>query len=372
MLKRKWLSWQVARYLQREIVFSFVTGTTIFLLIMLLFQAIRLSEFVVVHQVSLWDVGKLSFHLLVSFLPLAVPIAFLFAVLIGIARANAEGELLALQVNGFSLPQVFFPLAVFSVLVSFTCLYLALYSVPQGNRKFELLFTKLMGQHVISQLKPGVFQSGFFGLTLYAEKIVPIKNEMKRVFLYDERELAHPLVITANEGILRGSAERGLITLRLTSGSIYVDKRSPDGPLRKLDFDVYDINLSVDVRGDVTRDYSPPSYTYPQLVKKIEEVKYDPGAQRELKVEFHRRFSLSFSCVVFAALGFFIGALSHRGARSIAVLLCLGVGLVYWLFYLAANALAARGVLSPWLGCWLANFVFLGVAYFCYRRYGRA
>ncbi len=372
MLKRKWFSWQIARYLQREIVFSFVTGTTIFLLIMLLFQAIRLSEFVVVHQVSLWDVGKLSFHLLVSFLPLAVPIAFLFAVLIGIARANGEGEILALQVNGFSLPQVFTPLALFSVLVSLGCLYLALFAVPQGNRKFELLFTNLMSQRVIAQLKPGVFQSGFFGLTLYAEKIVPIKNEMKRVFLYDEREEEHPLVITAHEGILRGSAEQGLITLRLTSGSIYVDRKTADGPLRKLDFDVYDINLALSARGEVTRDYSPPSYTYPQLVAKIEQVRFDPIARRELLVEYHRRFSLSFSCVVFAALGFFIGALSHRGARSIAVVLCLGVGLVYWLFYLAANALAARGVLAPWVGCWLANFVFLGVAYVCYRRYGRA
>src|SRR5207248_716983 len=103
--------------------------------------------------------------------------------------------------------------------------YTALYSVPQGNRSFELLFTRLQGEHVVEALKPGVFNGGFHGLTLYAEEIVPLKNEMKRVYIYDEREEAHPLAITAQAGILKSIPEQGMLTLRLSNGSIHEDKK---------------------------------------------------------------------------------------------------------------------------------------------------
>jgi lipopolysaccharide export system permease protein len=97
--KRSLLSWYLTKYMAVEVLGSLLVGTGVFLLIMLTFQAIRLSEFVVVHQVALKDVGKLSIYLMLSFVPIAVPIAFLFSVLMGISRANSEGEVVAMQAN---------------------------------------------------------------------------------------------------------------------------------------------------------------------------------------------------------------------------------------------------------------------------------
>jgi len=367
----RFFSWYLTKYVYKEVLFSFIAGTSIFLLIMLMFQVIRLSEFVVEHHVAIQDVGRLSLYLMLSFLPLAVPVAFLFAVLMGISRANSEGEILALQVNGISLGQIFAPLAGFSVLVSSVCLYTSLYTVPRGNRAFELLITKLGNERVMAALKPGVFMEGFYGLVLFAEQIIPIKNEMKRIFIYDERDEGHPLAITAQAGLLKTEQEKGYLTLRLTNGAIHVEKKQAAGIQQKIEFDVYDINLELAPTGDNWRAYSPPSFNYEQLKHRIQETLHDPPQHRQLQVELHRRFSLSFACIVFAALGFFIGTNSQRGVRSAAILLCLLVALVYWISYLAANALAVEGWLIPWFGIWLPNALFLGVAYWSYRRYGR-
>lgn len=368
----RYFSWYLTKYVYKEVLFSFFTGTSIFLLIMLMFQAIRLSEFVVEHQVAVQDVGRMSVYLMLSFLPLAMPVAFLFAVLIGISRANSEGEILALQVNGISLGQIFAPLSGFSILVSLVCLYTSLWSVPQGNRSFELLITKLGNERVMSALKPGVFMEGFYGLVLFAEQIIPIKNEMKRIYIYDERDEQHPLAITAQAGLLKTEQDRGVLTLRLTNGSINVEKKEAMGVQQKIDFDVYDINLDLAPTGDNWRAYSPPSFNYAQLKQRIKETQHDPPHHRQLQVELHRRLSLSFACVVFAALGFFMGTNSQRGVRSTAILFCMLVGLVYWLAFLASNALAAEGWIIPWVGMWLPNIIFLGVAYWSYRRYGRS
>jgi lipopolysaccharide export system permease protein len=233
-----WFSWYLTKYLSREVLFSFFAGTTIFLLIMLMFQAVRLTEFVVMHQVPMGDVARMSCYLMLTFLPLAVPIAFLFAVLMGISRANSEGEILALQVTGISLRQIYFPVGIFSLGISFFCLYTALYTVPQGNRSFELMITKLSNDRVMSALKAGVFTEGFHGLTLFAEQTIPIKNEMRHVFIYDEREETRPLSITAQAGIIRPAGETGALTLRLTDGSIKNDdKKEENNVQQKIDFE---------------------------------------------------------------------------------------------------------------------------------------
>jgi lipopolysaccharide export system permease protein len=368
--RRSFFSWYLTKYLAREILFSFFSGTLVFLLIMLSFQAIRLSEFVVVHQVSLKDSLHLSFDMMLAFVSIALPIAFLFSVLMGISRANSEGEILALQVNGLSLGQIFAPLAIFSLVLTAISLYVSMYTAPKGNRAFELLFTRLASERVISRLKPGVFQQGFFGLVLFTEHIVPMRNEMHHVFIFDDREEAHPMAITAQLGILKADPDKGVMTLRLSNGSMHLEDHQLKTVLQKIDFDVYDINLTLE-HGDEWRDYSMPSYTYPQLHQRLLESSHDQTEHRKLEVELHRRLSLSFSCLVFAALGFFIGALSQRGVRSTAILLCLLVAMLYWLAFLAANALAGAGAVAPWLGIWAPNVLFSIIAYLCYRRYAR-
>jgi lipopolysaccharide export system permease protein len=366
--RTKLFSWHLIKYLAVEVFFSFIIGTGIFLLILLLFQFIRLSDFVVVHQVGLKDVGKLSVYMILSFFPIAIPIAFLFAVLMGISRSNSDGEIIAMQANGISIHQIFAPLAAFSVLVSLVSLYTGLFTVPRANRAFELLITRLENERVMAGMKPGVFQEGFLGLVLFAEHIVPVKNEMKRVFIYDERDEGHPLAITAQAGVLRSVPETGIVTLRLSNGSIYVDKRKAEGVQQKIDFEVYDINLDMGVHGGSWREPSPPSHTLYDLQRRLKETEKDIPENRKLKVEFHRRFSMAFSCLVFAGLGFFIGIRSQKGIRSTAIILCILVGLVYWLAIVGSNAMALTGWVAPWLGVWAPNFFFTGVAYWLFRR----
>lgn len=374
MLRKR--SWEVSPHLiifvLKEIMPTFVLGTGIFLFIMLMFQAIRLSEFLVVHQVGLIGLAKISAYLLLSFLPIAVPIAFLFAVLMGTSRIQSEGEVLALQASGISLNQIYLPYFLLATVVTVLCTYWALYTVPRGNRAFELMITQVSGEKVISQMRPGVFQEGFFGLVILAESITPLKNEMRKVFIYDQREENQPVAISAKAGILRSDPHgEHQLTLRLSDGTIYLEQIDPKGPQKKIEFDVYDINLDVGAPGGGWRDYSPPSYNFNQLRQRLGEIKPDTPAYRQLLVETHRRFSLSFACLVFSALGFAIGLISQRGIRSTAVILCLLLATVYWLSYIGANSYALSGGWAPWIGVWAPNVVFVFLSWWLYSRFAR-
>ncbi len=354
-----------------EILPSFLVGTTLFLLILLMAQAIRLSEFLVANQVSIRDVALLCWYLSWSLVGSVIPMAFLFSVLLGISRAHSEGETLALQFSGVSLPQAFGPVAVLSFLVSLVSVYFSMYPVPHGNRKFELMVTRLSQEKVMEALRPGVFIGGFHGLTLYAEQVIPAKNEMRRVFLFDDRDEAHPLAITAKKAVILSNPYEGLLLLRLSDGSVYEDIRKATADLLRIDFEVHDINLSHAPLGEPWREYSPLSFNYGQLKNRLKELKGDPAGQRTLQVEFHRRISLGFSCFIFGALGFFLSLVSQKGVRGGAIILCTVVGICYWLFLVAANAIAARGWGVPWLMVWIPNFLFALLALFAYRKVSR-
>lgn len=361
-------SFFIARLLARDILASFISGTLIFLFVMLMFQAIRLSEFLVIHRADIEEIGKISAYMLVSFLPIAIPVAFLFAVLMGVSRANSEGEVLALQLAGFSPLHIFTPLAIFSGFVAFISVYLSLFVVPRANRSFELMVGKIDSERVMASLKPGVFIHGFYGLVLFTEQISVSRNSMKKVFIYDNRESGHPLAITAQQGELQDFADRGLRTLRLRNGTIYIEKIRGDAKQQKIRFRIYDINLETGGPTAFWRDYSAPSYTYAQLLNRIEETKDDLPTHRRLHIELHRRFSLALSVIAFALVGFAIGCRSRRGVRSGAIVLCLFVGLIYWLTYLAATALAVTGWVLPWLGIWAPNVLLVVLGLFGFRR----
>ncbi len=354
---RRLLNFSLIKYLNREILVGFIIGTLSFLFIILLFQLVRLSDFMVGQKVSFTEMSTLSFYLICSVVPIAIPMAFLFSIIFGISRAHSEGEIMALQISGISLKQILIPLLIFSFFLCVVCIYFSLYFAPKANRAFELLISRLGSEKVISHLKPHVFNEQFFGLVIFAKDISPIERELKKVFIYDERESELPLTISARTGHLIENSNGGF-TLRLLDGDILIDRKGHSEILQRIGFKVYDIYLEIAEKAEVWRSYTPPSYTYSQLLGRIKETVHDIPEHRQLLLELHRRFALPFSCCVFSILGFFIALVGQRGVRSTAIIICLLVGVCYWLSYVIANALVVKGGFLPYFSVWFPNIIF--------------
>jgi len=78
-------------------------------------------------------------------------------------------------------------------------------------------------------------------------------------------------------------------------------------------------------------------------------------------VEFHKKFSIPFACVVFAVLGVPMAVTTSRSGKGISASLAIAVFLVYYLFLVGGEKMADRGRLDPFLAMWSANFVLLAV-----------
>jgi lipopolysaccharide export system permease protein len=80
----------------------------------------------------------------------------------------------------------------------------------------------------------------------------------------------------------------------------------------------------------------------------------------QLRVEYHKKFSLSVACLVFVLLGGPLGILVRRGGLRAGVW-SISFFIFYYLCLIGGEQLADRRLLRPWLSMWLANIVLGGV-----------
>lgn len=78
--------------------------------------------------------------------------------------------------------------------------------------------------------------------------------------------------------------------------------------------------------------------------------------ENQFRVEYHKKFSIAFACIVFVFLGAPLGMLAKKGGVR-AGFLSVVFFLFYYLCLVGGEQLADRRLLQPWLSMWIANIV---------------
>jgi lipopolysaccharide export system permease protein len=355
-------------YIFREMLPPFILGNVVFIFILLMFQVLRLSDFMIGRGLSLAVIGQIMAFLIVSFLPICFPISLLFSILLVYGRLSADSEVVALKAIGLNLGHLLVPAMVLGLVVGMMTAFSVFYGSPWGNRQFEVLYERLVNTKAVSAIQEGTFAEGFYDLVLYADKVDHKKNLLQKVFIYDEREAQNPFTIIAQEGrLLEGDPKfpgHG-VTLRLANGSIH---RSNEKNYTKVEFKAYDITL-VNTNATSDTEVSPPSLTLNDIIEERAHPKKKAEDHLIYDVEFHKRWALSAACLVFGLLGVGAGTVTNRRAvRASGLIISIGIMVAYWVFYLSGESLARGGSVAPWLAMWTPNVLFTGFGIWSVKR----
>ncbi len=85
------------------------------------------------------------------------------------------------------------------------------------------------------------------------------------------------------------------------------------------------------------------------------------GEAKEFDVEFHKRIAYPFACVVIGILGLALGSRYVRGSSAINIALSIAFGYGYYIVQASFEAIAMGGILSPLVGAWMPNLIFVGI-----------
>ena len=78
-------------------------------------------------------------------------------------------------------------------------------------------------------------------------------------------------------------------------------------------------------------------------------------------VEIHKKFSIPFACIIFVLLGAPIGILTRKGNVGYAAIIASILLTVYWISVIQGEKLADRLFISPFLGMWSFNMLYMGI-----------
>ncbi len=359
-------------YTWREIVIPFLGGVIFFTFVFLMFQAVRLADYFINHGVGFWLLAKLTVYISSAFLPVVLPLSFLVAVLVGFGRMSADAEIVAFKAAGISIVRLYLPVLFSSIAVSAAVFYLAFNFIPWANHQFKRTTLKLGNTKVVSNLKEGVFTEGFFDLLVYADKVDTDANQMRGVFIFDERDPKSPSVIVASRGtIIPQKTDSDLSSaaiMSLENGAIHRPDASREF-YEKIDFNEYNLLLRVD-EGRTGEISYPKTMTQAQIGAAMREykAKNDQPHYVEYSIEYWRRVALGLAPLIFGVLGVGLGTVRMRNVKSNALLICVAIIFVYWAGNLLGSMLAEKGWVSPFLGIQFSNILAIPTAIVAFRR----
>jgi len=302
-----------------------------------------------------------------SLMMFTIPVALLVSILIAMGRFSADNEITALKASGVSLLQLYYPVAIVSLLAFIFTIVIGYFLVPQSNFATKRLLFEVASQNASIGIKEKVFNADFNGLLVYADKI-PIDGEyMEGVMISDSRVINEQNTIFAKKAFLVADPKLMIVKLRMENGSIHTVSSNLKN-YRKVDFKSYDINLDLSTTLAAFNDESKDTneMTMTELLEKMKTPGLKGTAVRELAMEVHKKFSIPLSCIFFGLLALPLGIKSHRAVKSRGFAVGILIVTAYYLLRIGGEALVETGRLSPVVGVWTPNliFAFLGIYLF--------
>ena len=82
---------------------------------------------------------------------------------------------------------------------------------------------------------------------------------------------------------------------------------------------------------------------------------------RRHRIEWHRKYTLSFACFIFFFIGAPLGAIIRKGGLGVPVVISVVFFIFYYVVSLFGDKVAREGILEPWQGMWIASAILLPV-----------
>lgn len=86
-------------------------------------------------------------------------------------------------------------------------------------------------------------------------------------------------------------------------------------------------------------------------------------SMNQFKIAWHKKFTLSFACMLLFLIGAPLGAIIRKGGLGMPVIIAIAFFIVYFIISSTGEKLAQQNAVQPWYGMWLATGVLLPIAF---------
>ncbi|MBE0477814.1 LptF/LptG family permease [Candidatus Aerophobetes bacterium] len=344
----------IHRYILKETLWPFLFGFLFFNFILFVGIVFDLTRLIFMENVPLFMVLQLIIFSLPSFFDIIVPIALLFSVLLSFGRLSADGEITALRSSGISLLRVESSILLFALGLTFISLFFSASLTPWSNQRYKSVYQEILLRRPEVQLKERTIIN-IDDKRIYAFELDEKNRIMREIMLcefFPSSPQKFPQITLAREGKI----EQEKILLQKVELYIF-------GANYRLhqygEFDRQAIYLHPEIRTPKKLEKESWDMTLTEIREKLREEKLTLEQKRRFEIDFQGRIAIPLATFILGILAIPLGVKVERGDKSISLGISLVVVIAYYVTFLAGNFFARAGLVSPFLGAWIPNFILL-------------
>jgi lipopolysaccharide export system permease protein len=351
----------ISKYILKEILTPLGITVLVFTLIFLIGNLMQLIEMIVQKGVGLWDVIRLLGYTLPFLFVYILPMGFFISILLGFLRLSSDNEVTALKASGVGFFQLLPPVLILSLVAYLLTSFMAMVAQPWGEHSLKRLLFNLAVVQAKVNLKERIFNDEFKELVFYIQKVNP-DGLMEDLFIVDQRQKDGPQTIVAKKGWLIPNPKERSLSLHLADGEIYTVTLNSKSA-QNMHFKTYNLVMPLEnmIAAEEKREKTETEMSLGELREKIRQTPPSGKKYYIYQLEYYKKFSVPFSCLVFGMIAFPLGLQSRLSGRAWAVILGGIVFFIYYLFLSLAFSLGEKGSLNPVVGLWLPNLIVGGM-----------
>ena len=362
------------RYLALEIVGPFAAALAFLFGLLLAMQLLRGIDVMLGSGVRPSDLVRILAFLGPHFVVMAMPVSFLFALMLAVGRWSEDREVLALAASGVAPWRLWAAPLALALAVAAAGIGLGRGPEPHGLAALRLHVNELIKRNMAGDVKPGVFYDTLSAITLYSQGVSPKTRRFANVLLSDERDPEASLLVLAREGYVDPHGGGGTLRLVLADGEIHRAAASAQ------DYAVVTFqkaSLNIGVSDDLLRrnqfTAAKEELSPHQLKLRAEQAaeQGDLEGSRDLLMARAKRTAAPLATVAFALCGVPLAIRRRQRSRAVGALATLGMYVGYYVVARAAEVSAVGGRLPPLLAAHLANLLFAAIGVMLLRRAAR-
>ena len=414
------------RYILREHAGPFLFAfTTVLFVFTLQFLTIFIDRFVG-KGLDLFVMLELIALQIAWMLVLAVPMAVLVSTLIAFGNLTNRSEMVVMRAGGLSLERLILPVLLAGTVLAGLVERFNNVVLPEANYQAKLLLRDITKAKPSFGLQENAFSGLVEGYSILVRKTEWRSDRLEGITIYEGVQDDYKSVITAESGSIAFTPDYHYLIMTLHNGEMHeLDKvskeeyrvmsfekqrfvfsstgygfeRTSGSEIRRGDRELSATQLREmamkfhrrmnDSREradeiEARREALPDSFAEKdggeaerrgeeeRLTKQYEQERDRIESNRKMynryMVEFHKKYALSFACIVFVLVGAPLGVLARRGGFGMGAGLSLLFFVLYWALLIFGEKISDRGLLDPGLSMWLANIVMTAIGLFALFR----
>ncbi len=353
---------KIDRYILKNFIKASFTSIFAFVIISILTQVSRAVDYVLGGKMDVNVATKWLFSEAPSIIVMLSPLAVLLGGLITMNKMSKNLEVIALKTSGISFRRI----AKYPIIASiFISILVGIFNdtvVGDSNRLKRELKYKYLLNLVPAQIGTWIYRKGLEDYLYY----IRIANGEDQSI--NNMVLAQMTEDMKNINVIY-TVERAYYDLekeKWNAQNVWVNDINEDTEEFKSNME---LDFFLEKPSDLLKDkFYEDEATIKELRDAIVYFQRAGGDIRKLLTIYHDRWAYPASIIIMAVIGLSLGSRYVRGASAISIALSIILGYTYFVLQSMIQAWSSGGGLSPIVGAWLPNIIYLcGGIYTMYR-----